>query len=386
LEKSYNKKEVFWKGGRTMEISPEIYRGCLLGMAAGDAMGAAIDGKTYQQICETYGPAGLLGYDLVNGLVEITSYTQVALFTCNGLLLSVAKGQLGISAYMRNISIALKEWARAQHLPGDPILRHCWLCRVPEVRKRRPMDPRTLDSLTRDVLGTIRHPANQGAGPGTLTAAVAAGLFFHPDRMAVSEIGLLGAQTVALTHGDPMAFLSGAALAYIIAGIVQAPECPMDEQILQGVEAVTVQFPCPQAERLKMMVKNAAAMAARPELAGRDAMERLECKTAAQVLAGAVYAVLASNGDFDTAMILAVNHSGKSAGVGAVTGALLGAQLGEKALPEFYLECLEGMSAIREIATDFYTACPKGWRTRLFDDEWDRKYTHGKPVDRTEQN
>lgn len=365
-----------------MEISPEIYKGCLLGMAAGDAMGAAIDGKTYRQICETYGPAGLLGYDLVNGLVEITSYTQVALFTCNGLLLSVAKGQLGNAAYMRHITTALKEWARAQHLPGDPVLRHCWLCRVPEVRKRRSMDPRTLDALTRDVLGTIKRPANQGNGSGTLTAAVAAGLFFHPERMEFPDIGLLGAQTVALTHGDPMAYLSGAVLAYLIAGIVYAPECPMEDQVLQAAEAVVTQFPIPQATRLQMMLKDAVAMANNIELSGRDAMERLECQNAAQVLAGAVYAVLASHGDFDTAMILAVNHSGKSAGVGAVAGALMGAFLGEAALPEFYLECLDCTEVIREVATDLYTACPKGWRTRLFDDEWDRKYTHGKPVDR----
>lgn len=365
-----------------MEISPEIYKGCLLGMAAGDALGAAIDKKTYRQICDTYGPAGLLGYDLVNGVVEITSYTQVALFTCNGLLLSVARGQMNNAAYMRHVTVALKEWARSQHLPGDPVLRHCWLCRIPEVRRRRPMDHRTLDALTRDVLGTVKRPANQGAGPGTLTAAVAAGLFFHPERMEFSDIGLLGAQTVALTHGDPMAYLSGAVLAYLIAGIVHAPECPMEEQVLQAAEAVTAQFPMEQALRLQTMLKDAVALSRRPELDGRDVMERLECQSAAQVLTGAVYAVLTSNGDFDTAMILAVNHSGKSAGVGAVTGALLGAALGEAALPDFYLECLDGMSAIREIATDLYTACPKGWRTRLFDDEWDRKYTHGLPVDR----
>lgn len=365
-----------------MEIDPGIYKGCLLGMAVGDAMGAAVDGKSYRQICETYGPAGLLGYDCVNGLAEITSYTQVALFTCNGMLLSVAKGHTGNTAYMRQITTGLKEWARVQHLPGDPILRHCWLCKVPQVRKRRCMDPRTLDALTRDVLGTPKKPANQGAGPGTLTAAVPAGLFFHPERMAFQDIGQLGACIVALTHGDPMAFLSGAVLAYAIAGIVQAPECSMEEQILQAAQAVTAQFPISQALRLQMLIQNAITLSGQPEIPNWQAMERLECQTAAQVLAGAVYAVLASGGDFDMAMIIAVNHSGKSAGVGAVTGALLGAKMGENSLPEFYLECLEGADTIGEIAMDLYTACPKGWRTRLFDDEWDRKYTHGLPVDR----
>ncbi len=365
-----------------MEIAPEIYRGCLLGMAVGDALGAPVDAKSYRQICETYGPQGLLGYDVVNGFAEITSYTQVPLFTCNGMLLNIAKGHTGNAALMRHITVALKEWARAQHLPGDPALRHCWLCRVPYARKRRSMDPRTLDSLTREVLGTPKNPANQGAGPGTLTAAVAAGLFFHPDRMPFGEIGLLGAQIVALTHGDPMAYLSGALLAYITAGIVHAPDCPLEEQVLQAADAVASQFPIPQAARLRLLIKDSVALAKQTELAPLQVMEQLECKTAAQVLAGAVYAILASNGDFDTAVITAVNHSGKSAAVGAVTGALLGALLGEKALPDFYLECLDCAETVREIATDLYTACPKGWRTRLFDDEWDRKYTHGQPVDR----
>ena len=35
--------------------------GCLMGMAVGDAMGAAVEKKSYEEICETYGPAGLFG-------------------------------------------------------------------------------------------------------------------------------------------------------------------------------------------------------------------------------------------------------------------------------------------------------------------------------------
>ena len=102
--------------------------------------------------------------------------------------------QIGGNAVMRCVATALKEWARAQHLPGDPRLRSCWLCHVPQMRRRRSMDARTLDSLTREVLGTPTRPANQGAGPGTLLAAVPVGLFFHPDRMGFQEIGLLGAR------------------------------------------------------------------------------------------------------------------------------------------------------------------------------------------------
>ena len=113
-------------------------------------------------------------------------------------------------------------------------------------------------------------------------------------------------------------------------------------------------------------------------------MERIGCNTCAGVLAGAMYAVLAGRGDFDTSAIIAVNHSGKSAAVGAVTGAILGASMGEDSLPEFYLECLESAKALRTLATDLWHCYLRPGTKRLFDTEWDQKYTHGQPVDREE--
>ena len=94
------------------------------------------------------------------------------------------------------------------------------------------------------------------------------------------------------------------------------------------------------------------------------------------MLAGAVYAVL-SGEDFDRSMIIAVNHSGRSAAVGAVAGALLGARMGEDALPGFYIECLEPGEVLRELADDMYHGCPMDMGSRLFDLDWDRKYLHG---------
>lgn len=364
-----------------MGTNPSILGGCLLGLAVGDAMGVTVDGKTYGQICETYGPAGLLGYDLVNGFAEISSYTQVAAFTCNGLLLGIARGQTAPDACMRNITSALKEWAKVQHLPGAPGKRNCWLSHKKEMRQRRCLDARTLDALTREVTGSLEKPANQAVGPGSLSAALAVGLYFSPERMQVQQVGILGAQAVALTHGDPIAFLSGAALAYMMAGIVHDPDSSMQLHICHAAEAVMVQFGSqyPQAAQLQELLNKAIALAGKPEIAHWQAMEQLRCTTAAEVLAGAVYAILASGEDFDSAMIIAVNHSGKSAAVGALTGAMLGARLGEEALPEFYLECLACREILRELAADLDNSGPKGWRSRLFDDEWDRKYTHGLP-------
>ncbi len=363
-----------------MEVNPGIFKGCLLGMAVGDAMGAPVDGKTYEDICRMYGPSGLLGYDSANGLAEITSYSQLAMFAANGLLAGAARGKTSAEDQLRYITAALKEWARVQHLPGAPENRLCWLRHIPQMRRRRCMDPRTLDSLTRGVLGTPENPANQSAGAGSLTAVIPVALFFQPERMEFWDIGLLGAKIVALTHGDSMAFLSGALLSYAVAGIVQDRNCTIEDQFLHAAQAVTAQFPGVPASKLQGLIQDAVALAKKTGLPAQQAMEQLECNTAARVLAGAVYAVLRGNGDFDKSMITAVNHSGKSAAVGAVTGAILGTILGEQGLPGFYLDCLDCDHVIREVAFDLHTACPTGWQKRLFDDDWDRKYTQGKPV------
>ena len=365
-----------------MESQSNGFRGCLLGMAVGDAMGAAVEKKTYEEICETYGPAGLLGYDTVNGLAQITSYTQVAAFAVKGLLLAISRGQTHEA--MTYVTMALKEWSSVQHLPRDPQKRNCWLCKVPAFRRRRGMDPRTLDALTRDVLGTPKRPYNQAEGPGSLTAAVAMGLYFHPERMQFHEIGLLGAQTVALTHGEPMAFLSGSVLSYVIAAILHDRESDLESHFRLAAQAVAQQFgkEFPQALRLQKYLLDAIEKAKDPQLSPVQVMEELGCNTCAQVLAGAMYAVLAGRGDFDTSAIIAVNHSGKSAAVGAVTGAILGAYLGQTALPEFYLECLESDQVLPELADDLWQCYEKPGAKRLFDMEWDRKYTHGLPVER----
>lgn len=369
-----------------MDERISIYQGCLLGLAVGDAMGYTVDDCGYDEICQTYGPNGLLGYDLVNGYAEVSSYTQIAAFVTNGLLLGITRGQLQgrMSPYVRYIALALREWAQTQRYVRDPEKRLCWICRTEELRSRRCMDVRLPDTLRRETLGTMEEPINRLQTPGTLTAAVPVGLFFYPERMKVSEIGKLGAEAIALTHGDPAAFLPGAVLAYIIAGIVQERETSLHEHFSHAADAVAAQFgrEYSQARELCVQLHHAIAMASARE-DHPAAMEALVCDNGARVLAGALYACIASGGDFDAAMIIAVNHSGRSAATGAVTGAILGAYLGREALPEFYLECLAPAETLAELASDMAQGCPMGKALRLFDDDWDRKYTQGEPVAKT---
>ena len=354
-----------------------FYRGALLGMAVGDAMGNTVDKKTLAQICEDYGPNGLLGYDLVNGYADVTSYTQVAAFAANGLLLGMTRGQMQgkMAPLVRYVNLALREWSRSQHY-CTPERNFCWLSSQPELKRRHCMDNRMLDALNRPTQGTMEEPTNRSNHPGGLTEAVAVVLAVLELNLEQPEIDRLAAECIALTHGDPEAFLSGAALAHGISMILRNPDLTPTQIVMSTMDAVQLEFGRDYAQTTHIweLLGMAQTLADSDTISPRDAMEQLRCVTAAEVLAGALYACLTCHGDFDTAMITAVNHSGRSAAVGAVTGALLGARMGAEALPEFYMDCLEPTQTLRELADDLAQGCPMERTSLLFDGDWDRKY------------
>ncbi len=364
-----------------MAVQRTSYRGCLLGLAVGDAMGYTVDNRSWQEIREDYGPNGLLGYDLVNGYADVTSYTQIAAFTCNGLLFGLTRGQMlgKMAPFIKYIALSAQEWGASQRAWGRPSKSYCWLLRKSELCGRRCMDTRMLDILNRQEMGTLETPVNNFDGPASLTSAIGVGLFYTPDRMSQEEVDLLGAEAVALTHGSPTAFLSGAVLAHIISRLLYHPKASVKAAALEGIRDMTEHFghQYSQAYEVATVVRHAITYAQSPGLNPTDVMERLGCNDSARVLAGAIYACMVTKGDFDSAMIVAVNHSGRSAAVGAITGAILGLRLGEEALPDFYVECLEPAETLRELADDLYTGCPMEKGNKLFDLDWDYKYLHG---------
>lgn len=352
-------------------------RGCLLGLAVGDAMGYTVDKKSWQEICEDYGPNGLLGYDLANGCADITSYTQLAAFACNGLLLGVTRGNQ--ERYGRFMAMSLREWLKSQQFRGEGEKTYCWLAQVPQMRRRHCMDTRILDALSRETLGTPEKPIFKSDNPGAITIPVAVGLLYDKAWMAPALVGRLGTEAVAYTHGDPESFLAGAVLAFIIAGILHNPDKPLVQQFSQAAETVEAQFgqTYPQTQNVTRMIQRAIALSKDVELSPLAAISMLGCTTALECLAGAVYACMIHPANFDEAVIVAVNHSGRSGAVGALTGAILGAKLGQEALPEFYLECLEAAPVLQELASDV----AQGRQVmQLFDDSWDQKYVQGMPA------
>lgn len=365
-----------------MREKQNIFRGCLLGLAVGDAMGYTVDSRSLQQIHEDYGPNGLLGYDLVNGYADVTSYTQVAAFTANALLLGLTRGQMQgrMAPPVRYIGLALREWSRSQQYSA-PQRNFCWLSGVPEMKRRHCMDTRMLDALSREALGTMEEPVTRSQKPSALTEAVPVAMLGGLLGMDDAECCRLGAEAAALTHGDPEAFLANAAFTHGLRRVLARDFGAPGELVQETIDNLQLQFGREYAQTTHIfeLLQLSMTLAQTDGISPEEAMERLGCRTAAEVLAGALYACMTCGGDFDAAMITAVNHSGRSAAVGAVTGALVGAVLGEQSLPDFYLDCLEPTPYLRQLADDMAQGCPMDQVRNLFDDDWDRKYLHGEP-------
>ncbi len=352
-------------------------RGVLLGLAVGDAMGHTVDRRSLTEIQDDYGPYGLLGYDLVNGYADVTSYTQLAAFVANGLLLGLTRGQTKgqPEKLMRYITMAIREWSRSQTF-SLPEKNYCWLSGVPEMKRKFCMDNRMLDALSRETLGTLENPQYKSDHPGALTAVIPIALLQNDLDLEQRDLDRLGAQVIALTHGAPEAILAGAALTHLLCLVLKEPDAPMAELVRQTMDAVQLQFgrDLSTGAHIWELMQLALTLAVSPNIMPMEAMENLSCRTAGEVLAGAIYTVSTCGRDFDAAMITAVNHSGRSSAVGAISGCLLGATLGNDALPEFYLESLEPTATLLELADDMAAGFSEMVGKSLFDMDWDRKY------------
>jgi ADP-ribosylglycohydrolase len=289
------------------------------------------------------------------------------------MLLGAMRGNQDL--YPKYLALGAREWSRSQQFrTGEKTF--CWLSKEKRMCRRMCMDTRMLDALSREVLGTPEKPVFRSTSPTSLTAAIAAGICRDSARLDLESVAKLGASAVAYTHGEPEAYISGAYLAMITARLLQDSSTPMVELYLQTSEDILRMYG-DDAKVVTDLVEQAISLTRDPELSPLASMSILGCSSAPECLAGAVYATVIHVANFDEAMIVSVNHSGRSAAVAAITGALLGARLGVDSLPEFYLESLECQDILTELADDLLQARQV---MNLFDDGWDLKYTQGVPA------
>ena len=354
------------------------FRGCLIGGAAGDALGYAVEFMGEAGIIRKYGEKGITAYDLSDGKALISDDTQMTLFTAAGLLRGTA---CGITAdqpdrYAGAINLAYLDWLKTQErrfpLKEDP--RAAWLVNVPELFSPRAPGNTCLAALHDGGNGTPERPINGSKGCGGVMRVAPIGLYFNDRGRKITEICRIGAEAAALTHGHPLGWLPAAALVQMIQEISQ-DEAGISEAALHSLDTVEEMWP-ETKERLifTQLIRKAVDLAA-GDTDDLQAIHRLgEGWVGEEALAIAVYCAAKYADDPDKALIAAVNHKGDSDSTGAIAGNMIGAKAGLSGIPAKYTEHLELKDLIIEVADDLWKDCRMNEQGGYDDPVWAEKY------------
>lgn len=330
------------------------YRGCLLGGAVGDALGAPVEFLSREAITQRFGPEGITDFAAAYGRIgAITDDTQLSLFTAEGLIRSYVRLSLkGITTEVGVTAHAYLRWLLTQ---GEEPHHHFefldeekgWLFGHPQLHHRRAPGNTCLSAL-RGMRSLGEQADNNSKGCGGVMRVAPAGLFaatVSPEGR-VDDTFQLGADLCAITHGHPSGTLAGGAFAALI---------------LQLARGATLRDALPEAKRVLVQHRghdetlaalDSAERLASSEVDPHRAIAQLgEGWVAEEALAISVYCALVAE-DFRQGVILAVNHDGDSDSTGSITGNLLGVSHGVDAIPEAWLAELELRDVIEEIADD----------------------------------
>ncbi len=349
----------------------DTFKGCLIGGAAGDALGYTVEFMSASSIFHRYGPRGITGYELRHGVGEISDDTQMTLFTAAGLL--TAGSVTG--DYASCIAASYRDWYRTQteRYPLTDGARSSWLADVPGLFHRRAPGNTCMSALAQGGNGTMERPLNHSKGCGGVMRAAPAGLYFCGRGCTPDQAAMTGALAAALTHGHELGYLPAAMLAHIVWRIAGQGDSIADA-VRDAMDAMPALFPkARHLDGLLALTQRAAGLSA-GSTDDLDAIRSLgEGWVGDEALAIAVYCALRYAGDFEKGVVAAVNHDGDSDSTGAIAGNILGASLGYGAIPRRFTDALELKDVILEVAEDLYSVCqPGGPGPR--DGAWARKY------------
>ena len=334
-----------------MITSAERYRGCMLGGAVGDALGAGVEFLSLADIRRRHGPAGVTGYVPAYGrLGAITDDTQMTLFTAEGLLRDrrLPPAQQDPTAAIWR---AYRRWLSTQDDGPSPARQSDgWLTSQRFLQAERAPGKTCLSALWAGQPGTLLQRVNDSKGCGGVMRVA-------PIGLADDDPFALGCQAAALTHGHPSGYYSAGAFAVIIGEVVHGAD--LRAAVASALDAL---------RRVAMPSESAGVTASLEQAVALAELGRASPVTIATLGAGwvgeealaiAVHCALTA-ADFRSGVLAAVNHGGDSDSTGAICGNLLGASLGAEAIDGDLLGGLEGRDVITQVADDLHAVFAGG--------------------------
>jgi len=214
-----------------------------------------------------------------------------------------------------------------------------WLISEPVLSARRAPGRTCVSALVQG--GASRAaPVNDSKGCGGV-------MRIAPVGLVTDDPFEVGCDLAAITHGHPTGYLATGAFALIISRLVAGDR--LVEAAGRALHRLTSEGEDARETAAALRVALEAA-GERPRLQGIP--EALgQGWVAEEALAISLYCALVAR-DFETGVLLAVNHGGDSDSTGALTGQLLGTLWGLDAVPESWLDRLETREVIQTVAED----------------------------------
>lgn len=315
------------------------FKGCLLGMAIGDALGAPVEFLSLEKIKKKYGEKGISAFDVWDGFKpgSYTDDTQLSLATAKACI--HAHFNLMREGESRSQEFVYKRYSE-------------WLESLKDPFQVRHPGYTCMNVLQSGERGSIGNPINQSTEVSGLLRTAAAGLAFPPG-MAFRE----GADYAALTHGHPTSYFAAGFFAEIIAQIIEGKS--LQDAVELSIEQLTA---FENHQDLLQHLEQALELFINQDPVEESIAALGDGITSAEVLALGMFCSLKHVFEFPEGVQAAVNHSGVSTSSGLVTGALLGALLGHEAIPEGLISQLENAHEIEEIAEDMHKVFKQGKR------------------------
>lgn len=345
---------ALWGRAEQQEFRSRV-RGCLLGGAIGDALGAGIEFDSLDTIRAAHGPEGVRDFVRAYGRRgAVTDDTQLTLFTAEGLIRALVRRDSGAWHPPTDVHRAYLRWAATQRDwgPDEREPDAGWLAHQEWLYARRAPGEACLSGLADDRMGTVEAPKNPGSkGCGAVMRSAPFGLLVGWEPALVFQLAV---ECAVQTHGHPTGSLASGAFAVIVHALARGEAL---EVAVQG--ALTLLATRPDHHETADALRQALG-AVRQGLPTPERVESLgQGWVAEEALAIGLYCALVAE-DMRHGLLLAVNHGGDSDSTGSICGNLLGALHGETALPAGWLAELEGRATILELADDFAMELTQG--------------------------
>ena len=334
----------------------EHFKGCIIGGAIGDALGAPVEFMSIDQIRTTFGHQGLTDYSETYGRNgAITDDTQMTLFTAEGLILSKVRQEYqGDEGVVDANYHALLRWLSTQETNlQDTLIQNHGTCSIvdgvltgyKELFSLRAPGNSCLSSLKSGRMGTVGNPINNSKGCGGVMRMAPAGLSFDDAEKAFH----FGCKFAAITHGHPTGYLAAGAFAALISLVISG------NSLVEAIENSILILKTDKNHDETLRVIEKALDVVGKHTPEPEVIEKIGAGWIAEEALGiSIYCALVAKDNFKKGVLLSINHSGDSDSTGAITGNILGALYGLDILPEHWVVELELRELIEEVAGDLF--------------------------------